>query len=650
MSLIQRNAVPLFILLAIVAIGAGALLSRNPVPVALGESPEGCNAPAVGASILVTDGQGTINVAKHGDNLSYRVILSIPELPAGDIACNYGGGNLSIILPNGEARAVAGGDTGIPIDTVSVGNPFQGASVNYTVDQADAENTELVARAVYSNGFSLSVPEGETPPEAAASVSNTVRITPPSIDMTMSPETQTVYQGQRAVFNITLTNTGGFVLSNVAITAPEAPSCNDTVPTLAVGQELTLQRCSVVAEGNFVNEASVVADVIGGVAAGTQVSASDSVEVVFDEVEVGISLQPAMQIIRAEAEATITISLFTPSVTDLNDVSVTVVSVGASGGRMELADCSRDFGTVLAAAGESPYTCAVVLPAGRNVITGTVTGTLPGTTEPLPTASDSADVQVIAPGLAVVAASDSETVAGIPTVRKGEPTAISITVYNNGDSQLLDLTVASISGYPEVESCTRSLSALGALAPGESMSIDCSSGNLEATTEFMFVATGVAEDNNMETAESDPISVDVLDPSTSIGLNQQSDDIRLRFAVHTLSVTETNDGDSPLSNVRVDLSSEGIESLNRAPLTRESSEYLRGDINNNNMLDPGETWEWRVVILSLAAAGDIVLLPPGATELDVTAIGYGVDVLNGEVTYPGDVDEISTITVPIIAP
>ena len=649
MSLIQRNTVPLFILLAIAAIGAGVLFSRNPVPVALGESPPGCNASTVGITILATDAQGPVSVTQHGDTLSYQVILSIPELPAGDTACNYGEGNLSVILPNGEERMVAGGDTGIPIDTVSVGNPFQGVAVSYTVDQTDASvDSELTARAVYSDGISLSVPEGEDPPEAAASVSSTIRITPPSIDMAMGPDTQTVYQGQRAVFEITLTNTGGFALSNATISDADAPECNVTVPMLAVGEVMTLDRCSVVATESFTNEASVTAQVIGGVAPGTQVTASDSVDVIFAEVEVDISIQPAMQIVRADTEANLTISVFTPSVTDLNDVTVTVNSVGAGGGSTELTECSRDFGTVLAAAGESPYTCAVTLPAGRNVITATVTGTLPGTTRPLPAASDSAEVQVIAPGLAIVAAAGAESVAGVPTVRKGESTSISITVYNNGDSELLNLAVASKSGYPDVQNCGRNLSALGSLGPDESMSIDCSSANLEATTEFVFVATGVAEDNSMETAESDPISVDILDPSTAIGISQQSDAMMLRFAVHTLSITETNDGDSPLSSVRVDLSSEGVVPLNRDPLTRESSEYVSGDVNDNSLLDPGETWEWRVVILSVA--GDIVLLAPGATQLEVTATGYGVDELNGEVTYPGDVDEIGTITVPIMGP
>lgn len=646
MSLIQRNAVPLVLLLAIVAIGVGAFLSRNPV--ALGESPQGCNASAVGISILATDDGGQVSVTRHGDTLSYQVILSIPELPAGDTACNYGDGQLSIVLPSGEEVPVAGGDTGVTIDTVSVGNPFSGEAVDYTVNQADASNQELTARAVYSGGVSLSVPEGQDPPEAAASVSNTIKITPPSITMVMSPDTQTVYQGQRADFYITLNNTGGFALSDVTISDPEAPDCNTTVAALNVGEEMALPRCSVVSDADFTNTASVTAAVVGGVPAGTTVSDSDAVEVVFDEVEVGITLRPAMQIVRTEAAAELSIVVSTPSVTSLNDVTVRVTSVGADGATMQLTDCDRDWEVVREASAAPPYTCAVSLPAGRNVITAIATGVLPGTDNPLPEASATAEVQVIAPGLAIVAASDAEMVAGVATVRKGESTPIAITVYNNGDSELLNLSVTSKDGYPAVESCSRNLNSLGRLGPDENIAIDCSSANLEAMTEFIFIAAGTAEDNSAETAESEPLSVDILDPSTALGMSQQGNAMMLQFAVHTLTITETNDGDSPLDNVRVDLSSNGVVPLNRAPLTRDSAEYVGGDSNDDGLLDPGETWEWRVVTLSVS--GDVVLLAPADAGLEVTAIGYGTDVLNGEVTHPADVDEIATITVPITGP
>ena len=101
MSLIQRNAVPLFILLAVIAVALGALFTTRS-PIAFGEEPVGCNVSTVGISVLATDESGsTVSDTYHGAVLNYQVILSIPELPAGDVACNYSGGSLSITLPNG---------------------------------------------------------------------------------------------------------------------------------------------------------------------------------------------------------------------------------------------------------------------------------------------------------------------------------------------------------------------------------------------------------------------------------------------------------------------------------------------------------------------------------------------------------------------
>ena len=135
MSLIQRNAVPLLILLAVIAVGVGVLLSRSP-SAALGEEPVGCNVSTVGTSILTTAADGTtVTETYHGATITYQVILSIPELPAGDTACNYGGGALTITLPNGEATVVADDDattTAIPsIPTIQVGSPFTATAVQY---------------------------------------------------------------------------------------------------------------------------------------------------------------------------------------------------------------------------------------------------------------------------------------------------------------------------------------------------------------------------------------------------------------------------------------------------------------------------------------------------------------------------------------
>ena len=127
------------------------LLSRSPF--AFGEEPVGCNVSTVGISILATGEDGsTVSETYHGATIIYRAILSIPELPAGDTACNYGGGSLSVVLPDGVETIVAGTEETGTIPTIQVGSPFTAPVIEYVVDQGDATNMELDAKANYSGG------------------------------------------------------------------------------------------------------------------------------------------------------------------------------------------------------------------------------------------------------------------------------------------------------------------------------------------------------------------------------------------------------------------------------------------------------------------------------------------------------------------
>ena len=54
-----------------------------------------------------------------------------------------------------------------------------------------------------------------------------------------------------------------------------------------------------------------------------------------------------------------------------------------------------------------------------------------------------------------------------------------------------------------------------------------------------------------------------------------------------LTITEKNTGDVALENIKVTLDPGGIE------LTKSSPSFVGGDDNNNDLLDPGETWTWK---------------------------------------------------------
>ncbi len=643
MSLIQRKTLLLVTLLALVAMGIGAYMSRPPV--AFGEEPAGCNVSTVGISVLVTKNGESITVTRHGETLQYQVILSIPELSEGNIACNFEGGTLALVLPGGEERTVAGPLRGA-IGKVSRGNPFESFTVDYTINQQHATaDGDVVVTARYEGGKSLSVPEGLSPPEASGSVSNIIKIEGPAVEVVKTTSTPTIHQGQTANFVITVTNTGGLELSNVTITDADAPDCERTFPVIGVGESTEPYNCGAALERSTTNEVVVTADVIGGVPPDTQVQATDTADVVLVPVDVAVDVTPSVQVVRTGNQATVAINVVTPTITDLDDVTVTVVAKYSDGTDVDLNDCNRNFGTVGAAEQPPEYECTVLFPLGRNVVSAVATGTLPGTTSPLPAATASAEIRVIDPGLNIIATTDTEIIRGLPRVRRGESSPITITVLNAGDSLLTNVSVSNKSGFPEVHNCDRDLSDLGMLDSNREITIQCSSLPLDRESVFVFTVTAIAADNNSEGAESDSLVIGIIDPSTVIGMSEH-DTIVMRFIVQTLTITETNDGDAPLTNVRVDLSSNGVVPLARGPLTRDSQEYVGGDLNNDGVLDPGESWEWRMV--TVAVAGDVVLMSEEAQSMELIAIGFGLDELGGEITHPADVEELGTLSVPII--
>ena len=634
MSLIQRNAVPLFILLAIIAVGVGVFASGSPF--AFGEEPAGCDAAAVGASIYTTNEEGNpVTVVSNGDVVTYRVTLSIPELPAGETACNYLGGTLAVILPDGTSVTVAGPENpegGIP--TVQSGAPFTADAVQYIVNQNDAVNGELTVRANYSGGSSLSVAEGEQAPEASASVSNVLRMTPPSIAIEKITTTPIIFFGQTAGFNIKVINTGGYALSNVTVSDSQVPSCNGmTFGTLAVGEE-KVGTCSTELDSDITNEAMATASVPGGAPVGmeTVVSEVDSASVSVESLTISILVETSTPHIRVGNQGEVAVTVIMPPQSSVNDVAVTVA---------EAPQCDN-FWDALPAGAVETYTCMVEtdpaiegsLPIGTTTINGTVTGSVPDV--PL-SAEDSVDVSVF--NLALNITIDPKE----QTIRSGDAASFTVNVSNQADDVLSNVMVTN----DMVPNCDMTFETL---APSEVQTYDCVSDAVSDDMTTTVNVTATAADGAPVDA-SDSAVVIILRPSTAVSLENidinasVSTQSTFSIVVHQIKVTETNDGDSPLTDVYVELHPTG------AILTHESPQFVGGDFPNANgelgIMEPGETWEWRVV--SVAIRGDVVQLPSGTADVQYEAIGHGIDLLGGDVTFPGDAEERDVLDVPIIA-
>ena len=667
MSLIQRNAVPLFILLAVVAVGLGALFARSPF--AFGEEPAGCDTPGVGISINTTDSNGVpVNVVNHGDVITYGVNLSVPELPAGKTACNFSGGSLTITLPNGETTGVAGTSETPAIPGAQVGAVFESATVQYTVNQGDATNKELSARADYSGGQSHSVPEGEAQPEAAASQSNIIRIRPPALSISKTTTTDEVFQGNEAVFQIIVSNDGGYELSNVQVTDEEAPACDRSFDTLAVGQFETID-CGVRPVDTFDNIAVVTANVDGGVPddESTLMAQSDPVRVIVRSAAIALTILPLEKSIRVGTPHELEITVIGSEESDLTDINVTVTDFPECDGASDS----------LARGSNYVYNCTVEdLPTGTTVFRGQATAEVTGLAAI--SANTQAEVLVVDPALII------EITPVEPTIREGTSATFNVKVGNFGDSALTNVSVTS-AAVPGCDNSNFPDPLLPEDDPENYQEYQCTSDALFEDLAGVATVSGTALDGADVEASSET-QVTILRPSTSVGLEELSTQV-LRLVVQTLKVTETNDGDSALTDICVELDTTGsilplaamammegegmmeegeamegeameedammMESSLCAGsdheliiLTKDSIEFVGGDIGDDGIMDVGETWEWRVV--TVGVAGNFVPLSEDAVSMNFVAVGHGLDTLGGDVTYPGDAEELAEIEIPIV--
>ena len=612
MNLIQRRAVLPVILVASIVAVLGAFLVSNQFVFGQ-EAPPGCNVSSVGLSIVTIDSEGNyIGRVSNGDEVSYRVILSIPELRPGETACNYSGGRLSVTLPSGDTVDVAGVEGAEEISTVSVGEVYESPLVSYTVNQVDAENMVLVVQATYQDGESHSVDEGEDRPEAASAISDQIRMNPPGIEIQITPPTQLVYLGGIADFTVTVANTGGFELSDVQVTDSLTTDCTQSFESIMVGASENYS-CSTVPQADSTNEINVTARIVGGVPAGqSQVQDSASAAIDVETVLIAIDLTPDLQQVRIGSDATIKVEVTNPGPANLTAVSVVVP---------EASGCDRVIG-VLAVGQTVDYECQQSLPQGSTSITGTVIGKVDGV-DTLSN-SDQVEVEVFALGLYIEKGPDQQT------IHKGDSANFTITVGNQGSSNLSNVRVID----EQAPDCSRELEDM---APNDTFTYECSSGELQEAIENVIVVEGTAPDGDLVTASASAI-VGLISPATVIEFTE-TDSMMLRVVVNVLTITETNTGDVALTDPYVE-----VEPLGRR-LDLSSPEFIGGDQSNDGIMDPGEVWEWRLV--TIAIAGDALLLPSGSTSVSYVATGHGTDSLGADVTFPAVLTERDTLELPI---
>jgi uncharacterized repeat protein (TIGR01451 family) len=612
MKLMQRRAVPLVVLIAIIAAVLATFMFRSQF--VLGhEDPAECDFSTVGLSVSTFDENGAvITTVSHGMQVFYRVALSIPEMPSGVTACNYGGGRLAVTPPNGTTVNVAGVNGSPQIPQIRRGFVYEAPAASYTVDQANAEDLRLTVRVDYTGGISHSVSGDTEHPMAAASLESEIRMMHPAVRIEISPATQVVYEGGTADFRIAITNTGGFELSNIRVLDSLETACERNVGSLSVGDSTSFD-CEMSPAQAATNAATVIADVIGGVPQElSSVRDTANASIAVEAIAISIDMAPRLQRVRVGSPSNFEVTVLNPNTTGLVDVSVTV---------REAPSCNRTIGN-MAEGASVVYSCVSTYSSGTTLITATVQGRVVD----VGTLTDSVQVEVVVFELDLaINVSPNEQI-----IREGSVASFTVTVSNYGNTELDDVVVTAKGS----SDCSRSL---GSLQSQSERTYECSSIRLSSDITIAMSVTGTAPDGD-PVHDRDTTAVRVIHPNSIVSLSEV-DTMVLRLVVQVLTVTESNTGDSPLTDVYVDVEPSNVR------LTVDSKEFIGDDTLGDGVMGPGENWVWRLVTVSLA--GDSVILDGDAQSVGVKATGHGTDPLGGDITFPAYATEMDTLVVPI---
>jgi uncharacterized repeat protein (TIGR01451 family) len=291
-----------------------------------------------------------------------------------------------------------------------------------------------------------------------------VDVIAPNIDISKTPDLQTVVSGSTVLFTIVVTNTGDVTLNPVVVSDPLAASCNNaTLGPLAPGQSKSYQ-CSV---SNVTADFTNVATVTGTPPVGPNVTDSDDAVVDVINPRIDIAKTPDLQTVVSGSTV-----LFTIVVTNTGDVALDPVAVNDP-----LApSCNRANVGPLAPGQVTSYTCSVTNVTADFTNVATATGTPP--VGPNVTDSDDAVVDVIRPAVDIAKTPD------LQTVPSGSTVTFTIRVTNTGDVTLNPVAVNDTLA----PNCNRAN--VGPLAPGQSTSYTCTVGPVTASFTNVATATG----------------------------------------------------------------------------------------------------------------------------------------------------------------
>jgi uncharacterized repeat protein (TIGR01451 family) len=403
------------------------------------------------------------------------------------------------------------GDALAPNCDQSLGNLAVGASSSYTCTltvTADLTNTATVTGAP---------PLGS---DVTASDDAFVDVISPAIQISKTPDAQTIARNDTAAFTITVTNTGDITLTNVTVSDAQAPGCNQSLGDLASGA-ITTYTCSRV---NVLASFTNVAIVSGTPPTGPDVTASDDAQVNVVGPNLEISKTPDSQDIVSGSTVTFTITL-----TNSGDITMTTVDITDG----PVPACDQTFSDLAPGAIQS-YDCS------RANVTTDLTNTVVATGAPAVgqamIVSDTAFVNVVVPSLTIAKTPDSQFALSGGTV------TFTITVTNTGDVVMNVVTVTDVLA----SDCNRTTNFL---FQGFTWMYTCTLAAVSADLTNTALVTGTPAVGS-EVIASDDAFVDVINPAITIAKTPDTQVVQSGSSA-LFTITVTNTGDITLTNVQV---------------------------------------------------------------------------------------------------
>ena len=344
--------------------------NNNVVSGACGDTNESVTVMKAAPTISTNAAPLSLTLASAGLDLSDKATLAAGASPTGTITFGL------FTDSSGACGAQVGSSVTVPVN----GN---GTYTSPTVHVGAAGTYHWVAS--YGGDASNNAVSGACgDPNENVTVSTPPPSGTPAISITKNPKSQTIASGATANFTIVVTNTGTSTLTNVSVSDPLSPNCNQTSSQIAAlaldgsGASVTYNCSLANVTASFTN----VATTTGTGSNGQTVTATDTAPVTVSarasaglrrrHPSIGIVKDPKSQTIGQGGTAKFTITVTNTGDVTLSDVTVTdplstdcdkslgTLAVGQSKHySCTKANVTADFENVATATGKPPTTAAV---------------------------------------------------------------------------------------------------------------------------------------------------------------------------------------------------------------------------------------------------------------------------------------------------